>query len=193
VRPCLCRMISPMNGVPEVVALERLAARSWRGLEEQWHGDWLLRAGGGFTGRANSVLVVGDPPEHLPAAVRTVTDWYARRGLRPRAQVPMPGAEEVDAAFDAAGWIRDDDNLVLTAPLDGWALPRHRVHLDPVPGPPGSAATATAALRCPPWPMTCWSTPRSRSSPRSAATRSRRRSPPSPAGCWSTAGSASPP
>jgi N-acetylglutamate synthase len=62
VRPCLCRMISPMNGVPGVVALERLAARSWRGLEEQWHGDWLLRAGGGFTGRANSVLVVGDPP-----------------------------------------------------------------------------------------------------------------------------------
>jgi N-acetylglutamate synthase len=133
VRPCLCRMISPMNGVPGVVALERLAARSWRGLEQQWHGDRLLRAGGGFTGRANSVLVLGDPPEDLPAAVRTVTDGYTRRGLRPRAQVPMPGAEEVDAAFDAAGWIRHDDNLVLTAPLAGWAIPRRRVDLDPVP------------------------------------------------------------
>ena len=50
---------------PGVAALERLAARSWRGLEEQRYGDWLLRAGGGFTGRANSVLVLGEPPEDL--------------------------------------------------------------------------------------------------------------------------------
>jgi GNAT superfamily N-acetyltransferase len=105
---------------PPVADLERLAARSWRGLEEQPHGEWLLRAGGGFTGRANSVLVVGDPPEDLPAAVRTVTRWYTERGLRPRAQVPTPGGEQADAAFAAAGWTRDDDNLVLTASLVGW-------------------------------------------------------------------------
>jgi len=71
-------------------ALERLAARTWRGLEEEAFGDWLLRAGGGFTGRANSVLVVGDPPAPLPRAIETVTRWYADRGLRPRAQVPPP-------------------------------------------------------------------------------------------------------
>ncbi len=101
-----------MPGIPE---LERLAARSWRGLEEEPHGDWLPRAGGGFTGRANSVLVVGDPPTGLDDAVAAVTRWYGQRGLRPRAQVPMPGAERADAALAAAGWVRDDDNLVLTA------------------------------------------------------------------------------
>jgi len=126
-------MISRVHGIPGVVALERLAARSWRGLEQQRHGDWVLRAGGGFTGRANSVLVVGDPPEALPEAVATVTDWYARRGLRPRAQVPMPGAGPADAAFDAAGWTRDEDTLVLTAELTGWAPPRIPVDLAPVP------------------------------------------------------------
>ena len=113
--------------------LERLAARSWRGLEEQRFGDWLLRAGGGFTGRANSALVVGDPPTDLPTAVQTVTDWYLARGLRPRAQVPIPGGEEPDAAFDAAGWLRDDDNLVLTTPLTGWPPPRVTVDLAPEP------------------------------------------------------------
>ena len=41
--------------------LERVAARGWPGLEQDTLGEWLLRAGGGFTGRANSVLVVGDP------------------------------------------------------------------------------------------------------------------------------------
>src|SRR5688500_11841936 len=116
-------MISGVPEVPGVDALERLAARSWQGLEQERYGDWLLRAGGGFTGRANSVLVVGDPPEDLDSAVRTVTGWYSRRGLRPRAQVPRPGGEAADAAFDAAGWTRDDDVLVLTAPLAGWGPP----------------------------------------------------------------------
>ena len=78
--------------------LERLAARSWRGLEEEPYGDWLLRAGGGFTGRANSVLVLGTPPEALDQAVTTVGEWYAARGLAPRAQVPMPGGEDAEEA-----------------------------------------------------------------------------------------------
>jgi GNAT superfamily N-acetyltransferase len=52
-----------------------------------------------------------------------VTRWYADRGLRPRAQVPLPGAEAADAAFAVAGWSRDEDVLVLTAPLAGWPEP----------------------------------------------------------------------
>jgi len=120
----------PLVAVPD---LERLAARSWRGLEETPFGGWLLRAGGGFTGRANSVLVVGDPPADLPTAVETVTRWYAARGLRPCAQVPVPGAEDADAALAAAGWSRGDDNLVLTAPLAGWADADVPVELAPVP------------------------------------------------------------
>ncbi|MCW2699142.1 MAG: Acetyltransferase family protein [Blastococcus sp.] len=127
-----------MTGVPDlppigVPALERLAARSWRGLEEAAYGGWLLRAGGGFTGRANSVLVVGDPPDDLPTAVGTVARWYAARGLQPRAQVPAPGAEDADAALDAAGWLRGEDNLVLTAPLAGWPETDVRVDLFPLP------------------------------------------------------------
>src|ERR687897_3928028 len=99
-------MIVAVSDVPRVPELERLAARTWHGLEEERHGDWLLRAGGGFTGRANSVLVVGEPAADLDDAVATVTRWYTDRGLRPRAQVPMPGAERADAALAAPGWSR---------------------------------------------------------------------------------------
>jgi N-acetylglutamate synthase len=120
-------------GSPGVPTLERLAARTWRGLEEEPYGDWLLRAGGGFTGRANSVLVLGEPPEPLDRAVATVTRWYEQRGLRPRAYVPSPGGEDADAALVAAGWSRLEDNLVLTAPLDGWAAPHVDVALAPAP------------------------------------------------------------
>jgi ribosomal protein S18 acetylase RimI-like enzyme len=101
----------------EVAALELLSARTWRGLEEDRLGDWLLRAAGGFTGRANSALVVGRPPDTLDGALAAVSAWYTARGLRPRAQVPLPGGEAADAALAAAGWTRDEDVLVLTAPL----------------------------------------------------------------------------
>lgn len=130
VPPGMITAMAEVCGVPE---LERLAARSWRGLEEERHGQWLLRAGGGFTGRANSVLVVGDPPTGLPTAVAAVARWYSARGLRPRAQVPLPGAEPADAAFAAAGWTRDEDVLVLTASLAGWPDPAVPVDLAPRP------------------------------------------------------------
>src|SRR3954453_15465717 len=99
--------------MPGVAQLERLTARTWRGLEEEPFGDWLLRAGGGFTGRANSVLTVGRPPVPLAEAVAAVERWYAPHGLGPRAQVPLPGAEAAYAAFASAGWSRDEDVCVL--------------------------------------------------------------------------------
>ena len=121
------------EALPAAGTLERLAARGWRALEEQEYGDWLLRAGGGFTGRANSALVVGAPPAPTPEAIAHLLRWYGRRGLRPQAQVPLPGAEAVDAALAAAGWECDEDVLVLTAPLTGWPDPHVPVDLAPAP------------------------------------------------------------
>jgi GNAT superfamily N-acetyltransferase len=75
------------------------------------------RPGAGFTGRANSVLVVGDPGMPLATAVDVVGRWYAERGLRPCAQLPGRQSRAADAAFAHAGWGRDEDTLVLTAPI----------------------------------------------------------------------------
>ncbi|MGY1842965.1 GNAT family N-acetyltransferase [Modestobacter sp. SYSU DS0875] len=116
-----------------VVDLERVAARGWRALEEEPLGDWLLRAGGGFTGRANSVLVAGDPGLPLPEAVGAVGRWYAERGITPCAQLPGVQARAADAAFAAAGWSRDEDVHVLTAPLTAPAAPDVPVDLSPTP------------------------------------------------------------
>jgi ribosomal protein S18 acetylase RimI-like enzyme len=123
----------PGTPEPPVDELERLAARTWRGLEEERYGEWLLRAGGGSTGRANSVLVTGAPPEPLERVVATVTRWYEERGLQPQASVPTPGGEQVDAVLDAAGWSRVEDNLVLTAPLWDGPAPHVAVDLAPLP------------------------------------------------------------
>jgi GNAT superfamily N-acetyltransferase len=76
--------------VETITELERMAAAHWRGTEEEWLGHWLLRAAGGFTGRANSVLPLGDPGLPLGAAVAAVTGWYRARGLPPMIAVPTP-------------------------------------------------------------------------------------------------------
>ncbi len=70
--------------------LERRAALGWRAPEEERLGDWLLRAAGGFTGRANSALAVGDPGQPLDRAAGAVRDWYQARGLPAMIAIPHP-------------------------------------------------------------------------------------------------------
>lgn len=94
----------------DILALERVAASHWRGTEEEWLGGWLLRSAGGFTGRANSALPLGDPGLPLNAAVDAVTRWYAGRGLPPMVAVPVPldgaggPARALDDELARRGW-----------------------------------------------------------------------------------------
>jgi N-acetylglutamate synthase len=84
-----------------IIELERTAAAHWRGTEEQWLGDWLLRAAEGFTGRANSALPLGDPGLPLDEALAAVTDWYRARGLPPMIVVPTAtGTEPAGPSLD---------------------------------------------------------------------------------------------
>jgi ribosomal protein S18 acetylase RimI-like enzyme len=117
---------APPHRALSVGGLELLMAQHWQADEQDWLGGWLLRATGGFTNRANSVLAVGEPGMPLDVAVTEVSDWYAERGLRPVAAMPEPGLDEPDAeqlltaagAFQAAGWspIEGAGALVMTAP-----------------------------------------------------------------------------
>src|SRR5215472_3938583 len=79
-----------MARVESITELERIAARHWRGTEEDRLGGWLLRAADGFTGRANSALPLGDPGMPLDDALATVTRWYRDRALPPMIAVPLP-------------------------------------------------------------------------------------------------------
>lgn len=84
-----------------IIELERTAAAHWRGTEELWLGDWLLRAAEGFTGRANSALPLGDPGLPLDEALAAVTEWYRARGLAPMIAIPVPlDAQQPGLALD---------------------------------------------------------------------------------------------
>jgi len=77
-----------MSRVESITELEHIAARHWRGTEEERLGGWLLRAADGFTGRANSALPLGDPGMPFDAALATVTRWYRARALPPMIVIP---------------------------------------------------------------------------------------------------------
>ena len=80
--------------------LERVMVEGWPPLERAVLGDWILRAGAGFSGRANSVLPLGNPGVPLSAAVDRCESWYDERGLRRQF-----------ALFGPAGFAVDDDPL----------------------------------------------------------------------------------
>ena len=109
-----CPVTVPIND------LEHAAAPGWRAVEEEKLGEWLLRAAGGFTGRANSALAAGDPGRPLPEAIDAVREWYAARGLPATIAVPYPTGRPCDSALDrllsGLGWtIRTAAATVMTA------------------------------------------------------------------------------
>lgn len=61
--------------------LQRIMTDAWPPLEWEWLDGWLLRAAGGFTGRANSLLALGNPDRLLDRAVMDAEAWYAARDL----------------------------------------------------------------------------------------------------------------
>jgi GNAT superfamily N-acetyltransferase len=89
---------APPHRALTVADLERVAALHWRAPETEALGGWLLRAGGGFTGRANSALAAEHPRVDLRAAIDAVRAWYTRRGLPPLAAVPRAPDDGIHSA-----------------------------------------------------------------------------------------------
>ncbi|SEF36035.1 Acetyltransferase (GNAT) family protein [Amycolatopsis pretoriensis] len=85
-------------------ALEVVCSRAWPPLVEEPLKDWRLRWAGGFTGRANSALAVGDPGRPIPDALRAVCDFAHDRGIQPMVQVIRDSPNE--RAVVAEGWFQ---------------------------------------------------------------------------------------
>jgi GNAT superfamily N-acetyltransferase len=71
----------------QIVELEQVAANAWIAQETERLGGWLLRANGGVTRRANSVLPLGPPVIPVEDAIEKVIEFYKARELIPRFQM----------------------------------------------------------------------------------------------------------
>ncbi|UNO40083.1 GNAT family N-acetyltransferase [Streptomyces sp. MST-110588] len=111
------RRRGPAAGARE---LDRAAARAWPPVESARIGEWELRAAGGFTRRANSVLPLGGPGMPLDAALDQVRAWYRERGLPAYLQVSTGAAdtqERLAAELASRGWTREAVTEVRVAAL----------------------------------------------------------------------------
>lgn len=101
----------------EIAALELAATEAWPPPVVEELGTWRLRAAGGYTGRANSALPVGDPGLPLPEALDAVVAFYRRHGLPPQVDVPLPLAAGVERELRKAGWHAECTVEVQVSPL----------------------------------------------------------------------------
>lgn len=91
-------------------ALQQHALPGWLA----WHeplGEWTLRAGGGFTRRANSCHAVGDPEMPIRQAAEQIISFAAAHGIAPMAQVIEESPEE--HALRGLGWMRTDQPIAV--------------------------------------------------------------------------------
>ena len=104
--------------------LEQIAAKGWQPLASEQLGGWTLRASGGFTGRANSVLPLGDPGLDVENALQTVRDWYLGHDLPALFQVPLPLAVPLDDGLSTRGWMAFNPTLVMVADIAALLMQR---------------------------------------------------------------------
>ncbi|MBY6539528.1 GNAT family N-acetyltransferase [Rhodococcus sp. BP-349] len=93
----------------EIRGLESAAADAWPGLEQEWIGGWLLRAGAGVTRRGNSASPLR--PDASTVDLPAVAAWYRDRDLQPSLSLP-------DRLLrPPAGWSLSAEAVVLTLPI----------------------------------------------------------------------------
>lgn len=129
----IARLVPPSTAAE--LALEAVAAQGWQPAETGSVGGWLLRADGGFTARANSVLPLRAPGLPLEDALAAAGAWYAERGLPLKLQVPVEARRLLDAELGERGWPAVQATDVLAARLDllGDDSPSAAVRLDAEP------------------------------------------------------------
>ncbi|MBC9956026.1 GNAT family N-acetyltransferase [Yimella sp. cx-51] len=122
--------------------LQRLMVDGLPPLLERSIGDWLLRSSEGYTGRANSVLAVGDPQIPVAEAVDEVIAAYSELGRPTLFQIAGPTGfdpadEPVGAAVLERGGRLFQRTMVMTAAAAEVALakpaPNSAVQVLPAP------------------------------------------------------------
>ncbi len=97
--------VPPRSSTLARVSAEHLMAvcdAGWPARTVEQLGDWRLREAGGFTGRANSALPVGDPGMAVAAALARVAQFYAGHRLPALAQVVV--GSDLERRLAAHDW-----------------------------------------------------------------------------------------
>jgi len=94
--------------------LDEIAARTWPAEQTDAINHWLLRASGGITKRANSVLAVGDYPGD-PDWLNKIEQYYKLHQLQPAFHIGGAAPDGLDELLDANGYVLDTPCQIMVA------------------------------------------------------------------------------
>src|SRR5688572_3564358 len=86
--------------LPDAQTIERAGLLAWPGIEEKWDGQWVRRAAGGYTKRANSTQCL-DPDDFEDADLRVISacSWMVIRKIRPVFRITPLSSAELNATL----------------------------------------------------------------------------------------------
>jgi GNAT superfamily N-acetyltransferase len=98
-------MASPVSTLPDVEAFERAGLEAWPGIDVKWDGNWVRRAAGGYTKRANSAQCL-DPNDDVDVEDRIIgaSSWLVARGVKPVFRITPLSSPALNEALEDAGW-----------------------------------------------------------------------------------------
>ena len=106
-------------GLPDAAVFERAGLKAWPGIEVEWDGNWVRRAAGGYTKRANSVQCL-DPADNadIDERIAAAVDWFTARALPPVFRMTPLAAPALSATLDRLGWQTIDASHQFAMVLD---------------------------------------------------------------------------
>ena len=107
------------SSLPNVETFERAGLEAWPGIEVKWDGNWVRRASGGYTKRANSAQCF-DPNDDADVEDRIIgaSSWLVVRGVKPVFRITPLSAPALNEALDDAGWDEIDHSHLYAMPLE---------------------------------------------------------------------------
>lgn len=105
--------------LPDVETFERAGLEAWPGIDVKWDGNWVRRAAGGYTKRANSAQCF-DPNDDADVEDRIIgaSSWLIVRGVKPVFRITPLSAPALNEALDDAGWDEIDQSHLYAMPLE---------------------------------------------------------------------------
>lgn len=107
----------------DALTLEEYTCRTWPTLETVELDGWLLRFGGGVTGRSNAVYPLYPSKRDVPEKIAQVETHYQRRNLPPNFKLASPLHQTLDVLLDQHGYELYNRSLVMARPLAGGDVP----------------------------------------------------------------------
>lgn len=113
--------------IQEIRALEMAGHATWPAFEEEWIGDWLIRAARGMSRRNNSVTPMGDPGMPVATAIARCEAWFEDRDIPSIFRFTDLAPPDLEGVLERRGYRLEDSTSVMATEIGPTEVDAHIV------------------------------------------------------------------